>query len=176
MNWLKRCVIVSIAIVVCSAGGLSGQDISRVDSTYTSGLAYVKNGEYESAVRCFHAALKVDPKHAPTYVALGHVYLKKGDLKEAEKAFRQALRRQKDYPPALNGLGLVFRNTDKMLDWAIKYFRSACQADRRYVEAYLNLAEVYRELGDTRELDTYEKLVHMVPEHSDAWFQIGSAR
>ena len=106
-------------------------------------------------------------------MGLGHVYVKKGDLREAEKAFRQALRRQKDYPPALNGLGLVFRNTDKMLDWALKYFRSACQADRRYVEAYLNLAEVYRALGDTRELDTYEKLVNMVPEHSDAWFQIG---
>ena len=104
---------------------------------------------------------------------LGHVFLKRGNLKEAEKAFRQALRKWKNYAPALNGLGLVFRNTDKMLDWAIKYFRSAYQADRHFVEAYENLAEVYREIGDTKELDTYEKLVKVDPNHSDAWFQIG---
>ncbi len=60
-----------------------------------------------------------------------------------------------------------------MRDWAIKYFRSAYQADRGYIEAYINLAQVYREIGDTKELDTYERLVKVDPEHSDAWFQIG---
>ena len=60
-----------------------------------------------------------------------------------------------------------------MLDWAIKYFRSAYQADRGYIDAYINLAEVYREIGDTKELDTYQRLVKVDPNHSDAWFQIG---
>ena len=60
-----------------------------------------------------------------------------------------------------------------MLDWAIRYFRSAYQSDRSYIEAYINLAEVYREIGETKELDTYEKLVKVDPEHADAWFQIG---
>ena len=106
-------------------------------------------------------------------MGLGHVHLKSGDFKAAEKAFRQALRKRKKYAPALNGLGLVFRNTDKMLDWAIKYFRSAYQADRGYIEAYENLAHVYRTIGDTKELDTYQKLVKVDPLHSDAWYQIG---
>ena len=109
----------------------------------------------------------------PSYVGLGNVFLNRGDLKQAEKAFRKALRKDKDYAPALNGLGLVFRNTDKMLDWAIKYFRSAYQADRGYVEAYYNLAQTYGEIGDTKELDTYERLVKVDPGNQDAWFQIG---
>ena len=177
MNWFKHYLIASIAIVVClgesPAEGSTAKDISRVDSTYKSGLAYLESGKYENAERCFQAALEINSKHAPSYVGLGHVYLKRGDLKEAEKAFRQALRKRKNYAPALNGLGLVFRNTDKMLDWAIRYFRSAYQADRSYIEAYLSLAEVYREIGDTKELDTYEKLVKVDSSHSDAWFQIG---
>ena len=60
-----------------------------------------------------------------------------------------------------------------MLDWAIKYFRSASQADRGYVEAYYNLAQTYREIGDTKELDTYKKLAKLDPDHFDVWFQIG---
>ena len=31
----------------------------------------------------------------------------------------------------------------------------------------------YSEIGDTKELDTYKKLVKVDPHHSDAWFQIG---
>ena len=177
MNRVKRCVIASIAIVVCSgeslARELSELDVSRADSTYTAGMASLNTGEYENAERCFRAALDVNPKHAPSFVGLGHVHLKTGNLKQAERAFRQALRKRRKYAPALNGLGLVFRDTDKMLDWAIRYFRSAYQADRRFIEAYINLAGVYREIGDTKELDTYKKLVKVDPNHSDAWFQIG---
>ena len=45
------------------------------------------------------------------------------NLKGAEKAFRQAiLRKRTNFAPALNGLGLVFRNSEKTLDWAIKIF------------------------------------------------------
>ncbi|MDE3258733.1 MAG: tetratricopeptide repeat protein [Gemmatimonadota bacterium] len=177
MNWFKHYLIASITIVVClgesPAAGSTAKDISRVDSTYKSGLAYLESGKYENAERCFQAALEINSKHAPSYVGLGHVYLNRGNLKEAEKTFREALRKRKNYAPALNGLGLVFRETDKMLDWAIKYFRSAYQADRRFIEAYINLAQVYRTIGDTKELDTYEKLTKVDPGHSDAWFQIG---
>ena len=56
-----------------------------------------------------------------------------------------------------------------MLDWAIKYFRSAYQADR----GYINLPQVYREIGDTKESDTYEKSVKVDSGNQDAWFQIG---
>ena len=177
MNWFKNYLIASITIVVClgegPAEGSTAKDISRVDSTYKSGLAYLESGKYENAERCFRAALEINSKHAPSYVGLGHVYLKRDELGLAEESFREALRKRKNYAPALNGLGLVFRNTEKMLDWAIRYFRSAYQADRSYIEAYLNLAEVYREIGDTKELDTYEKLVKVDSSHSDAWFQIG---
>ena len=162
-----------LTIPIASTDAQSRENASKSDSLYQMGMQLSEQDSLAAAVGQFQAVIKLNKKHAPAFVGLGHVYLKRGNLKDAEKAFRKALRKQKDYPPALNGLGLVFRNTDKMLDWAIRYFRSAYQADRSYIEAYLNLAEVYRKIGDTKELDTYEKLVKVDPSHSDAWFQIG---
>ena len=172
-----RLPVFMMVIVLTTIGApveaLSGENASRVDSLYRMGTQLAERDSLDAAAGQFQAAIKLNKKHAPSYVGLGHVYLKKGDLKEAEKAFRHVLRKEKNYAPALNGLGLVFRNTDKMLDWAIKYFRSAYQADRGYIEAYINLAQAYRTIGDTKELDTYQKLVKVDPRHSDAWFQIG---
>lgn len=174
---IKSPRVFAIMIVLCTTNvpldASSKEDAGRVDSLYQRGTQLAERDSLIAAAAQFQTALKVNPKHAPSFVGLGQVYLKRDDLKEAEKAFRKALRNDKDYAPALNGLGLVFRNTDRMLDWAIKYFRSAYQADRGYIEAYINLAQVYREIGDTKELDTYERLVIVNPEHADAWFQIG---
>ncbi|MDE3258735.1 MAG: tetratricopeptide repeat protein [Gemmatimonadota bacterium] len=174
MNRLPVLLTVFVVMTIrAPVYALSQADAERVDLLYRKGTQLAERDSLTAATAQFRAALKVNPKHGPSHVGLGHVHLKQGNLKEAEKAFRAALREWKNYAPALNGLGLVFRNTDKMLDWAIKYFRSAYQADRSYIEAYVNLAQVYHELGDTKELDTYEKLVKVDPEHSDAWFQIG---
>ena len=85
MNRLKHCVIIAI-VIFSSLGESSARDISRVDSSYTTGAAYIKTGKYENAQRWFRAALEINPKHAPSYLGLGHVYLKRGDLKVAEDA------------------------------------------------------------------------------------------
>ena len=173
---MKLPVILTVIVLTTTKAplyALSQEDAERIDALNLKGTQLAERDSLAAAAAQFRAALEINPKHAPAYVGLGHVYLKRGDLKEAEKAFRRALRKRKNYAPALNGLGIVFRSTDKMLDWAIKYFRSAYQADRGYIDAYINLAEVYREIGDTKELDTYQRLVKVDPNHSDAWFQIG---
>ena len=143
------------------------------DSLWAEGDSLLEGERPEEAAGKFLAAIELDPKHAPSYVGLGHAYLAQDSLKAAEDAFRNALRRKKNYPQALNGLGLVFRQTPKGMQWAIKYFRKAIQADKTYEEAYYSLAQTYLDVGNTRALDTYKKLVKVVPDHPDAWFQIG---
>ena len=174
MTWLP---LFAIAIVLCASKApvhaLSKENAGRIDSLYKKVIELAERDSLAAEAARFERAITLNKDHLPSYVGLGHVHLKRGDLKAAEKAFRQALRKRRNYAPALNGLGLVFRNTDRMLDWAIRYFRSAYQADRGYIEAYVNLAQVYRTIGDTRELDTYQKLVKVDPRHLDAWFQIG---
>ena len=124
-------ILVSLSLTIgeATAKRISPEDAAQVDSLYTEGLELFDHGHLDRAALMFQAAIRIDKKHAPSYVGLGHIHLNQKDLKAAEDAFRQALRKRSKYPPALNGLGLVFRDTDKMLDWAIKYFRSAYQAD-----------------------------------------------
>ena len=174
MLWIP---IFAVVVVMCTTkaplDAFSNEHAGGVDSLYQAGMRLADMDSMDAAARRFNDAIELDGKHAPSYVGLGHVHLKLGNLKEAEKAFRTALRKRKNFAPALNGLGLVFRNTEKMLDWAIKYFRRAVRADRGYVEAYYNLAQSYQEIGNSRELDTYKKLVKVDPDHHDVWFQIG---
>ena len=84
MKWLKHCVIIAFTMFFSlgesSARSLSARDISMVDSSYTTGMAYLETGEHENAERWFRAALEINPKHAPSYVGLGHVYLKRGEI------------------------------------------------------------------------------------------------
>ena len=174
MMWLR---LFPIAIVLCASKApvyaLSKENAARVDSLYKEVIELAERDSLAAEAARFERTIRLNKEHLPSYVGLGHVHLKRGDLKAAEKAFRQALRKRKNHAPALNGLGLVFRNTDRMLDWAIRYLRSAYQADRGFIEAYINLARAYRTIGDTKELDTYQKLVKVDPGHPDAWFQIG---
>jgi GWxTD domain-containing protein len=127
----------------------------------------------DEAEKRFRAVMEINRKYAPAYVGLGHVFLNRDSLTLAEDAFKKARNLNPDYAPAYNGLGLVFLQRTRELQWAITYFRQACKKDPTYSEAFYNLAKVYRDIGDTKELDTYEDLVDFVPDHPDAWFQLG---
>ena len=146
------------------------------DSLWADGASLLEEDRPEEAMARFLSAIEQNPRHAPSYVGLGHAYLAQDSLRAAEKAFRNALRKKKKYPPALNGLGLVSRQRPKELRRAVRYFKKAIAADRGYAEAYYNLAQTYQSTGHTRELSTYEKLVKACPKHNDAWFQVGRIR
>ena len=81
----------------------------RADGLCAEGDSLLEGEHPKEATEKFMAAIELSPKHAPSYVGLGHAYLAQDSLKAAEDAFRNALRRKKNYPQALNGLGLVFR-------------------------------------------------------------------
>ena len=152
---------------------LSRQTEVRVNRLYDAGMELLKQGRLVESGKQFRYAIEINGKHVPSFVGLGHVYLRQDSLKAAEQAFMNARHVDEKYAPAYNGLGLVYWKKKTGRLWAIQYFRTAYQLDRRYSEAYYNAAEVYRELGDTKELDTYERLVEAFPEHRDAWFRIG---
>ena len=156
-----------------SAEGFSVEAEARVNVLYQQGLDLLQQNRLHESAKQFRNAIEIDRKHAPSYVGLGHVYIKMDSLKAAEHAFMKARHANKKYAPAYNGLGLVYWKKKTGRLWAIEYFRTAYQLDRRYSEAHYNAAEVYGELGDTKELDTYERLVDAFPDHGDAWFRIG---
>ena len=167
----------AMSMVLSTAGDARAEssDIRRtpVEALYNEGMRLFEAGDPDAAIRKFREALGIDGKHAPSLVGMGHVYLQGGDLGAAEDAFMDARRRQRKYGPAHNGLGLVYMRKEKGLQWAIRYFQDAISVDRTYAEAYYNLAEAYRKIGDTKELMAYRRLAKIVPAHEDVWFRIG---
>ena len=144
-----------------------------VEALYSEGMRLLESGDPDAALLKFRKALGINKKHAPSLVGAGHVYLKRDDLDAAEDAFMDARRRKRKFAPAHNGLGLVYMRKEKGLQWAIRYFQDAISVDRTYAEAYYNLAEAYRRIGDTKELMAYKRLSKIAPEHWDVWFRIG---
>ena len=165
--------IIVLTSATVTVYALSQEDAARVDFLSQKGTQLADQDSLTAAAAKFQAALEINLKRAPSYVGLGNIRLKLGDLKGAEQAFRKALRCRGDYAPALNGLGNVFLRTKNELQWAVKYFKLACQAESKYADAYYNLAIAYRKMGDTREIDAYKRLVKAIPAHQDGWFQIG---
>lgn len=167
----------AMSMVLSTAGDTRAEsaDIRRtpVETLYNEGMRLFEAGDPDAALQRFKDALGIDGKHAPSLVGMGHVYLHGGDLDAAEDAFMDARRRQRKYGPAHNGLGLVYMRKEKGLQWAIRYFQDAISVDRSYAEAYYNLAEAYRQIGDTKELMAYRRLAKIVPAHEDVWFRIG---
>ena len=84
MKWLKHCVIIATAMFFSlgesSARSLSARDISKVDSSYATGMAYLETGEHRMQNGGFARRWRSTRKHAPSYVGLGHVYLKRGEI------------------------------------------------------------------------------------------------
>ena len=138
-----------------------------VEALYSEGMRLFEAEDLDAALLKFRKALGINKKHAPSLVGAGHVYLKHDDLDAAEDAFMDARRRKRKFAPAHNGLGLVYMRKEKGLQWAIRYFQNAISVDRTYAEAYYNLAEAYRRIGDTKELMAYKRLSKIAPEHWD---------
>ncbi len=162
----------SMAVLLGAAGEIRAAQ-TPVEALYSEGMRLLDAGEPDAALMKFTEALAIDRKHAPSLVGMGHVFLTRGDLDAAEDAFMDARRRKRKFGPAHNGLGLVYMRKEKGLQWAIRYFQDAISVDRTYAEAYYNLAEAYRAIGDTKELTAYKRLAKIAPEHRDVWFRIG---
>ena len=52
--------------------------------------AYLKKGDYDSAIADFSEAIRLDPKSAEAYYGRGYAYARKGDKAKAEEDFAQA--------------------------------------------------------------------------------------
>ncbi|MDE2886744.1 MAG: tetratricopeptide repeat protein [Gemmatimonadota bacterium] len=169
---LAVCALIALAGAV-QVQAKDNEALVRAEALYNQAVAQVAAGALGQAVGLFQSAIDAYDKHAPSYVALGHIHLERGELDAAEEMFRQALRKKKRFAPAFNGLGLVYGRRPKALRQAIDAFRNALRADKAYVEAQYNLAETYRRFGSSETLRAYRKVVKMDSDHPDALFQIG---
>lgn len=122
----KRCfgwtafVFVAIFTVSCTAN-LEVRKKQEV-ATRNLGEAFLRKGDYTSALREFLKAEKFYPNDPYLQNDLGLTYMGKKKLDLAVQHFKKAIKIKPDYAPAKNNLGTAYLNK-KEWDTAILYFK-----------------------------------------------------
>jgi type IV pilus assembly protein PilF len=125
------------------------------------GIAYIKAGQYTTALREFIAAEKINPNDAEIHYYMGLTYHGKGMKDKAVGEFKKALSLNPDYSEAHNYLGTVYLEME-LYDKAIESFRLA-QSNALYetpAVALNNMGWAYYKKGDNkRAIEHYSRAI-----------------
>ncbi len=110
------------------------------------GAVYEVHGYPDLALRCYAAAVAMDPSDLRWRYFAGVILQERGRLAKAEKAFREVIEKEPDYAPAHQRLGtILFEN--KRYDQAAEAFTQAVRRSAQQPTGYVGLARVRLETG-----------------------------
>ncbi len=146
--------------------------------------AYVKAGEYDEAVHVYRQAVKYNPDHLPTRMALVESLMNNGQFEAAENELQRILKKDSDYIPALVLMGeiLAFKGYRWINDPA-RYWKRVLELDPDNTEAREALINYY--LDEALDflywnnfdaaLDAYEEILSVAPHHGLTLTYVGQA-
>jgi Flp pilus assembly protein TadD len=83
-------------------------DPDNSDVWYGIGIAFLRLGYHDYAVRAFRKVLAIDPGNTSAWIDLGAVYNETGRYAEAALAYREAIKIDPDKEEACSGLALTY--------------------------------------------------------------------
>lgn len=117
------------------------------DSKVNLGLAYLRVGDVDMAVKTLSSAVAADPNHCTGWNNLSIAYLRQGKIADARAAAERALALKPDFASAYVNLGNVeLREGDA--EAAVASYQKALALDAGQTDAYYGLAEAYNYLGE----------------------------
>ena len=105
---LAPAAILALALVACSinpSGSDSPQSRRIADANIQLGIAYMRDGDYDTAMKKLHKALEADPDSATANGTLAILYENIGEAALAEQHFKTALRLSPKDPQTHNNYG-----------------------------------------------------------------------
>ncbi len=131
---------------------------------YLLGAAYDELKRLEDAATNLQAALRLNPRHAPTHNHLGKVLAQQEKFDEAAASFREAIRIDPAYAEAYRNLAEALTSIDKLTE-AIAAAEQALRIKPDFAEAHRTLAETLVKGGlFDRALVHAQKAVALKPE------------
>ena len=178
-HWNFICGL-ALLLTILSMGACatqSSQENLRVaESKRNIGEAYMRQGDYTSALRELLEAEKMDPDNAFTQHDLGLCYRSKNRMQDAITHLNRAVALKPSYTPARNSLGRVYLEVGE-LDKAIAIFKEitkdALYATPHYALANLGLA-YYKKGQYPTALEYYHQALKLEPNFVFALHGLGS--
>ncbi len=176
-NAIRGFILLIIIFSMIACAGQTAQDNSRIaESKRNIGEAYMRQGDYTSALRELLAAEKLDPEDPFTQNDLGLCYRAKNRMTDALAHLNKAVTLKPSYTPARNNLGRVYLEAGG-LDKAITIFKEITK-DVLYATPHFPLANLglaYYKKGEYRTaLEYYHKALKLEPNFVFALHGIGS--
>jgi lipopolysaccharide biosynthesis regulator YciM len=156
-QWMWFVIFVPLAAllgwVVGRRGGEqhSGNQVSKLSTTYFRGLNYLLNEQPDKAIELFLHVAELDRDTFETQVALGHLFRRRGEVDRAIR-LHQALAQRPDLSDlqkiqALSALGEDYMRAG-LLDRAETVFNDLAQLDQRAPQALRHLIGIYQSERD----------------------------
>jgi len=127
------------------------KSIIKLDQNFMQGdvlliLAYMKDKNYDLAIKSAQEFIAKDPDKPMPHNLLGAAYSAKGNQEEALSEFETALQKKPDYIPALANIGRVKAQEGK-LDEAREFYNRILAIEKGNIQAMLNLASIESQQG-----------------------------
>ena len=172
----------SLLILICLTAGLtacSSQNAEHEEqlasATREIGEAYMRQGDYTSALRELLKAQKLEPEDPFTYNDLGLCYMAKKRMPDAIANFKKAIKLKPSYTPARNNLGTAYLELEEW-DQAIAVFQEITK-DVLYATPYFPLSNLgfayYNKKDYPRALKYYKDALKLQPDFVNALRGVG---
>jgi type IV pilus assembly protein PilF len=157
---LSAAVFSALLLCACASVKPQGEQEEKIaEATRQIGEAYMRQGDYTSALRELINAKEQNPEDPIVYNDLGLCYMARDHMVDAIANFKKAITLKPSYAPARNNLGTAFLAVGEY-DNAIEVFKEITQ-DVLYATPHFplsNLGTAYFHKGD------YENALHYYKE------------
>jgi tetratricopeptide (TPR) repeat protein len=127
----------------------------------------LNEGRTDDAVKYFERALQSDGRDEMIYYSYAKALYNGGRIQKADSMLKKSMELRPDFEPALMYLGNIARSQNQT-DEAIYYYGKVIAANRKYFEAYVGLAELFRGRDLMKARDLLRTCLTMNPRYKPA--------
>ncbi len=140
---------------------------------FSRGRMLIFDKQYDEAIEFLERAVRLDPKGAYSYNALGIAYLEQSDFSHAIQAFRDANRRAPYWAYPLHNLALAYTEIGDY-QGAIRAYEEAMVNAPQYSYLPYNLGLVYQRLNRRNEAEeAYREAIALTPDLAEPYNALG---
>ena len=131
------------------------------------GYVALNEGKYKESTTYFENALKFDNSDEMIFYNFGAALYNTGEYLKADSILKKGLEKNPDFEPILMYLGNIARSQNKN-DEAIGYYKRVIEANKKYFEAYVSMAELLMEENVERSRILLRICLDMNPKYKPA--------
>jgi tetratricopeptide (TPR) repeat protein len=146
--------------------------VERKSKDDLSGYEALQSGRYDEAVEYFSRAVKENDTDEMFFYNFGAALYKSGNQVKSDSALKRCLELNPDFELAIMYLGNIAL-TNGRAEEAAAYYERVIEINRKYFEAYVNLAELKKEADVQSARKLLRKCLTINPRYKPAIMALG---